>query len=195
MYVYVTVIELQGPGRLLDLGDVPDQTSLEQIWAWVYARIEPELPPSTRIDPRHFWHNDQFQRKTTLLSDLATTGGAVSLELRPDVYCVAVPREAKRLGFFDPEGASERFIYMLLEGRHAGRCCYELRLPDGAPLNPEDDLIRQGALPRAEVLSQRDPRPDLLLRRRPVYYTFVTSAIVLAGVAGLLLGYLSGFIG
>jgi len=62
-------------------------------------------------------------------------------------------------------------------------------------LSPDEDLISQGALPRADALNQRHPKADLLLRRRPAYFTFVTSAIALAVVAGLLLGYLSGWIG
>ena len=73
---------------------------------------------------------------------------------------------------------------MILEGRHGGQCCYELRMADGAPLSPDQDLISQGALPRADALNQRDPKAFVLLRHRPAYFMFVTSAIALAAVAG-----------
>jgi hypothetical protein len=192
VYVYVTVTELQGPSRLRDLGELPDQTSLDQIRAWVASSIEGELREFTRKDPRHFWHNDQIQRNRTLLSDLASAGGTVSLELRPDLYCVAAPGESGKRWAFNPEGGPDDFVHHLLEGRHGGQCCYELRLADGTPLRPDADLISQGALPRADIPSH--VTPSLLLRHRPAYFTFVTSAVALAAVAGLVLGYLSNLI-
>ena len=196
MYVYVTVTELPSgnANRLQDLGELPDPP-LDQIRDWVLSQVEHELPQLTRIDPRHFWHNDQFQSNRALLSDLVSAGGSVSLELRPDAYCVSVPGEKDAIGVFDPEDKAVDVIHMLLEGRHAGQCCYELRTADGAPLNPEEDLFSQGALPRAEVLAQRNPKAFLLLRRKPIYHAFITSAIAVAAVVGLLLGYLSTRIG
>ena len=195
MYVYVTVTELQGASSLQDLGELPEQTALEQIRNWVLSRVEHELSQLTRVDPRHFWHNDQIRRVGDLLSDLDSPGRSVALELRPDVYCVSLPGQANRAFLYDPERLPGAFIQLLLAGHHAGPCCYELRLPDGAPLNGIEDLISQAALPHAEVLNQRNPAADLLLRRRPVYVTTVTSAVVIAAAAGLVLGYLSGWLG
>jgi len=188
LYVFVTVTELEGQGREQDLGNLPDTTPLQRVKDRVLMRIETQLPPDARGDPRHFWHNDRIQPNNALLTDLASGNDIVSLELRRDLYRIATPGGGNELAAFNPEETASAFIrnavQNILQRKHGAECCYELRLAGGDALDPDQDLFAQRTFPQA----------NLALRRRRVYYAWSAGLLGLAVAVGLLFGYLSGWV-
>lgn len=182
MYVFVTVTELESEGREQDLGQLSDRASLQHAKDLVLSRIDSHIPPDSREDPRHFWHNDRIQRNDALLSDLGAESDIVALELRPDRYRVNLPGDPNTLVAFNPERTPAAFIGKVMPERHTGPCCYTLRPRDGDVLEPDQDLLEQNV----------HPQGDLTMKRKPVYYVWTGVALGLAAVVGLLSGYLSG---
>jgi hypothetical protein len=188
VYVFVTVIELEGEGREQDLGTLPETMILEQVKDLVLSLVEKQLPPDAREDPRHLWHNDRIHPKAAMLGDLASGSEIVSLELRPDLYRVAIPGEGEQLVAFNSEETAASFIRLLvrelLGASHGAACCYELRVDGGDTIDADRDLFSQKAFPQT----------SLILRRRSAFYAWSLGVLGLAIVVGFGLGYLSGVV-
>lgn len=215
MYVFVTVTELDAESREQDLGELDEAMSLEQVKDLVYTRAAKDMPPETRVDPRHFWHNDQLYPNHALLSDLASDNDIVALELRPDRFRVSIPGEPETLFAINPEKTTSDIIQLLRHHRHGRECCFEL-WGGGRLLNPVLNLLAQGVVPQSELASGHRPayyvlwgagkrpapgpavsapglisRADLFLRHRMAYYLWSVILLVFAALFGVFLGCLS----
>lgn len=187
MYVYVTVSELTGADRNLDLGQLPDTSSLSEIRRHSLEKISKKFTGEQMRYARHFWYNDQFLPfRNTRLIDLSNAG-SISLELKLDRYKVRLPGDSKmREVAIDPEQTIDQVIEELMgDGKS---CCYLMREIGKKPLAPDETLYEQNVMPG---MSQETRRiRELSVERKN---SFLINALIISVFMiglGFLLGYL-----
>jgi len=193
MHVFVTIADIESRSRILDMGRLPECTTLWNLREMCLARIAHQLEASTRELSRHFWYNEEilpYKNGRTLIRDI-TQASSVWLELRPDYYQVQCGRRPPQTFAIDPELTTAEVIGLLLAwmNQRGNWQCYDLAVRGKKPLSYERSLLDQGILPSLEHPLNRQPELLVLRSRRTTLYW--QAALLAAGIGlGFAIGYL-----
>lgn len=191
-YVFITVSELTGDESQVQLGQVKEDITIDELLLRSLDRIARYLPEKDRKNSRHFWYNDQFVPKDgKYLRDLSPNTN-VTLALRPDYYLVKLLNAKEEKYAIDPELTTAQAIDSILERQGAWRC-FDMISDGGTPLVPTVHLWKQDILPYNYNLSQKEH--ILHIRRKNMAWALSAILITITILLGLITGYVAAKLG